>query len=188
MEAILRSPDNRVQGFVAPGHVCAVMGYREYEQVAERHRVPMVVTGFEPLDLLQGIYMTIQALEQARHGVENQYARAVTRDGNVAAREVMDEVFEVCDRKWRGLGPIPASGLRLSPRFAEFDAEARFDVGRVTACESSLCVAGDILTGKTKPRQCPAFGTLCNPEHPLGAPMVSSEGACAAYYHYARSA
>ncbi len=187
MEAILGSPDNRVQGFVAPGHVCAVMGYRDYEPIAERYRVPMVVTGFEPLDLLQGIYMTLQALEQGRYGVENQYARAVTRDGNVAARELVDRVFEVCDRKWRGIGPIPESGLRLRPEFEEFDAEKRFEVEGVTACESSLCVAGDIMKGNRKPRQCPVFGTLCNPEHPLGAPMVSSEGACAAYYHYARS-
>ena len=187
MEAILGSPDNRVQGFVAPGHVCAVMGYRDYEPIATRHRVPMVVTGFEPLDLLQGIYMTLQALEEGRSGVENQYARAVTRDGNVGARELVDRVFEVCDRKWRGIGPIPGSGLRLRPEFAGFDAETRFEVGGVTACESSLCVAGDIMKGKKKPRQCPAFGTLCNPEHPLGAPMVSSEGACAAYYQYART-
>ena len=187
MEAILRSPDNRVQGFVAPGHVCAVMGYREYEPIAETHRVPMVVTGFEPLDLLQGIYMTLKALEEGRFGLENQYARAVARDGNRAARELVDHVFEVCDRKWRGIGPIPDSGLRLRPLYAEFDAERRFEVEHVATCESSLCIAGEILKGKRKPRQCPAFATMCNPEHPLGAPMVSSEGACAAYYQFARS-
>lgn len=187
IEAILRSPDNRVQGFVAPGHVCAVMGYREYEPIALRHRVPMVVTGFEPLDLLQGIYMTLQALEKGRFGVENQYARAVTRDGNTAARDLVDRIFEVCDRQWRGIGPIPGSGYRLRPEYAAFDAETRFDVADVTACESSLCISGDILKGKKKPPECPAFGTRCTPERPIGAPMVSSEGACAAYYHYARS-
>lgn len=187
IEAILRAPDNRVQGFVAPGHVCAVMGYREYEPIALRHRVPMVVTGFEPLDLLQGIHMTLLALEQGRFGVENQYARAVGREGNVAARDLVERVFEVCDRSWRGIGTIPGSGYRLRPEFAAFDAERRFDVADVTACESSLCIAGDIMKGKKKPRLCPAFGTLCTPERPIGAPMVSSEGACAAYYHYARS-
>lgn len=187
IEAILSSPDNLVQGFVAPGHVCAVMGYREYEPIAERYRVPMVVSGFEPLDLLQGIYMTLVALEQGRHGVENQYARAVAREGNRAARDLVDHVFEVCDRQWRGIGLIPGSGYRLRSEFAAFDAERRFEVAGVTACESSLCVAGDIMKGKIKPRQCPAFGTLCTPERPIGAPMVSSEGACAAYYQYARS-
>ena len=187
IEAILRAPDNRVQGFVAPGHVCAVMGYREYEPIALRHRVPMVVTGFEPLDLLQGIHMTLLALEQGRFGVENQYARAVAREGNTAARDLVERVFEVCDRPWRGIGTIPGSGYRLRPEFAAYDAETRFDVADVTACESSLCIAGDIMKGKKKPRLCPAFGTLCTPERPIGAPMVSSEGACAAYYHYARS-
>ena len=187
IEAILRAPDNRVQGFVAPGHVCAVMGYREYEPIAKRHRVPMVVTGFEPLDLLQGIHMTLLALEQGRFGVENQYARAVGREGNPAARELVERVFEICDRPWRGIGTIPGSGYRLRPEFAAFDAERLFDVADVTACESSLCIAGDIMKGKKKPRLCPAFGTLCTPERPIGAPMVSSEGACAAYYHYARS-
>lgn len=187
IEAILRSPDNRVEGFVAPGHVCAVMGYREYEPIAVRHRVPMVVTGFEPLDLLQGIYMTLLALEQGRFGVENQYARAVTRAGNLAARDLVDRVFEVCDRQWRGIGMIPGSGYRLRPEFAAFDAEKRFEVADVTACESSLCISGDIMRGKKKPRQCPEFGSRCTPERPIGAPMVSSEGACAAYYHYARS-
>jgi len=187
IEAILTSPDNRVQGFVAPGHVCAVMGFREYEPIALRHGVPMVVTGFEPLDLLQGIYMTLLALEGGRFGVENQYARAVTRDGNMAARDLVERVFEVCDRPWRGIGMIPGSGYRLRPEFAAFDAEKRFEVADVTACESSLCIAGDIMKGRKKPRQCPAFGSLCTPERPIGAPMVSSEGACAAYYHYART-
>jgi hydrogenase expression/formation protein HypD len=187
MEAILSAPDNQVQAFLAAGHVCTVMGYREYEPLAERYRVPIVVTGFEPVDLLQGIYMALQALEEGRWGVENQYARAVTREGNRTAQELMAQVFEVCDRSWRGIGVIPASGYRLRPEFAEFDAEARFGVGDVHAQESPLCIAGQILRGQMKPHQCSAFGTLCTPEHPLGAPMVSAEGACAAYYAYRRA-
>ncbi len=184
--ALLSSPHNLVQGFLAAGHVCAVMGYWEYEPLAEQHRTPIVVTGFEPLDLLQGIYMTLKALEEGRWGVENQYVRAVTRAGNLPAQRLLGEVFEVCDRAWRGIGVIPASGLALRPQFARFDAEARFDVTDVTAQESEVCIAGEIMQGLKKPHQCPAFGTLCTPEHPVGAPMVSSEGACAAYYHYGR--
>jgi hydrogenase expression/formation protein HypD len=192
MEAILGSPDpaspgaHRVQAFLAAGHVCAVMGTREYEPIAERYRVPIVVTGFEPLDLLQGVTLAVRALEQGRFGVENQYARAVTRDGNQPARAVMGEVFTVCDRAWRGIGVIPASGYALAPAYERFDAAKRFDVGAITAVESPLCIAGDVLRGLKKPHQCPAFGTQCTPEHPLGAPMVSSEGACAAYHRYAR--
>lgn len=186
MEALLSAPDNNVQGFIAAGHVCAVMGYWQYEPLAERHRVPMVVTGFEPLDLLQGIHMALSALEQGRWGVENQYARAVTREGNVAARRLIEEVFEVCDRPWRGVGTIPGSGLRLRPRYGSFDAERRFDVGSIVARESEQCIAGAILRGQRKPGDCSAFGNACTPEHPLGAPMVSSEGACAAYYHFGR--
>jgi hydrogenase expression/formation protein HypD len=186
MEAILSSPANTVQGFLAAGHVCTVMGYWEYEPIAARYRIPIVVTGFEPLDLLQGIYMTVRALEEGRAGVENQYSRAVTRAGNVAAQRLIDQVFEVSDRKWRGLGLIPLSGYRLRPEFARFDAEQRFGVADVVAPESPVCIAGQILQGLRKPHDCPAFGTLCTPEHPLGAPMVSSEGACAAYYQYAR--
>ncbi len=186
MEAILGSPDNQVQGFLAAGHVCTVMGYWEYEPIAERYRVPIVVTGFEPLDLLQGIYMTLTALEEGRTGVENQYTRAVTREGNRAAQRLVGQVFEVCDRAWRGIGTIPASGYRLRPEFAAFDAEQRFGVAGVTAQESPLCIAGQILRGLKKPHECSAFGTVCKPEHPLGAPMVSSEGACAAYYQYGR--
>lgn len=186
IEAILESPDNRVQGFVAPGHVCAVMGTRAYEPIARRHRVPMVVTGFEPLDLLQGIHMTLAALEEGRFGVENQYARAVRPDGNRPARNLVEQVFEVCDRPWRGIGSIPRSGLRLRAEYARYDAERRFDLEAVTAAEPSICISGDIMRGRRKPHECPAFGSLCNPEHPLGAPMVSSEGACAAYYQYGR--
>ncbi len=186
MEAILSAPDNMVQGFLAAGHVCAVMGYWEYGPLAEKHRLPIVVTGFEPLDLLQGIYMLLSMLEDGRWGVENQYARAVTQYGNVAAQQLVQRVFEVTDRQWRGIGSIPTSGYRLRPEFARFDAEQRFDVADLSAHESPLCIAGEILRGLKKPHQCPVFGTRCTPEHPLGAPMVSSEGACAAYYQYGR--
>ena len=186
MESILGAPDNRVQGFLAAGHVCAVMGTTEYEPIAQRHRVPIVVTGFEPLDLLQGVYLAVRALEEGRVGVENQYARAVTREGNRPAQALMGEVFEVCDRAWRGIGVIPRSGFALRSAYARYDAVKRFDVGAVTAQESPLCIAGQIMQGLKKPHDCSAFGTLCTPEHPLGAPMVSSEGACAAYYQYAR--
>ena len=187
MEAILGSPSNRVQGFLAAGHVCAVMGYWEYEPLALRYQIPIVVTGFEPLDLLHGIHLTIRALEQGRIGVENQYSRAVTRDGNRAAQQLLSEVFETCDRKWRGIGSIPASGYRLRPAYAAFDAEKRFAVDAITADESPLCIAGEILRGLKKPHQCSAFGGRCTPERPLGAPMVSAEGACAAYFRYARA-
>jgi hydrogenase expression/formation protein HypD len=186
MQALLGAPDNRVQAFLAAGHVCAVMGYREYEPIAARHRVPIVVTGFEPLDLLHGIYLAVTALEEGRVGVENQYARAVSREGNLPAQKLLGEVFEVCDRAWRGIGVIPGSGWRLRPEFAHYDAERRFDVGGVSAQESPLCIAGAILTGHQRPHDCSAFGGKCTPEHPLGAPMVSSEGACAAYYQYGR--
>lgn len=188
MQAILASSDNRVQAFLAAGHVCTVMGTREYEPIAEQYRIPIVVTGFEPLDLLQGLYMALRALEEGRWGVEIQYSRSVTRDGNVAAQQLMHQVFEVCDRQWRGIGLIPASGYRLRASWAEFDAEQRFDLSGVTAQESPICIAGQILQGLKKPPQCSAFGTQCTPEHPLGAPMVSSEGACAAYYQYGQHA
>jgi hydrogenase expression/formation protein HypD len=186
MEALLSSPDNLVQGFLAAGHVCTVMGYWEYEPLAERFRIPIVVTGFEPLDLLQGIYMTVAALEEGRWGVENQYSRSVTRQGNRAAQEVLRRVFDVCDRDWRGIGAIPASGYRLRDELERFDAERRFDIAAVTARESPECIAGAILQGLRKPHECTAFGVRCTPERPLGAPMVSSEGACAAYYQYGR--
>ena len=185
MEAILGAEDNRVQAFLAAGHVCAVMGYWEYEPLAEKYRVPMVVTGFEPLDLLQGILMAVEMLEEGRWGVENQYARAVERDGNQPAQELVSRIFETSDRIWRGIGEIPTSGLCIREEFRAFDALERFGVGHVSAEEPSECIAGEILRGLRKPGDCPAFGTRCTPENPLGAPMVSSEGACAAYYHYA---
>jgi hydrogenase expression/formation protein HypD len=188
MEALLGAADNRVQGFLAAGHVCTVMGYEEYFPIATRHQVPIVVTGFEPLDLAQGVHMAIDMLESGRVGVENQYTRSVTREGNRPARKLLGEVFEVCDRAWRGIGVIPGSGYRLAPAYARFDAERRFEVTGVTATESPLCIAGEIMRGLKRPHQCVAFGGKCTPEHPLGAPMVSSEGACAAYYQYKRSA
>jgi hydrogenase expression/formation protein HypD len=184
IEAILSAPGNEVQGFLAPGHVCTVMGYWEYEPIAERHRVPIVVTGFEPLDILRGLYATLKALEERRWEVENQYARSVRRDGNVQAQQLIQQVFEVTDRAWRGIGVLPRSGLRLREEYAGFDAELRFDVAEMAVEESPECIAGLILQGRKKPPECPAFGTRCTPEHPLGAPMVSSEGACAAYYRY----
>jgi hydrogenase expression/formation protein HypD len=188
MHAILGSPHNRVQGFLAAGHVCTVMGYHEYEPIAARYRVPIVVTGFEPLDLVQGIRLTVEQLETGRAEVENAYTRAVTREGNAAAQQVISQVFEVCDRNWRGIGRIPASGWRLRPEYAEFDAELRFDVQALRSEESPLCIAGQILQGLRRPADCGAFGGQCTPEHPLGATMVSSEGACAAYYRYGRGA
>lgn len=184
IEAILSSPGNRVQGFLAAGHVCTVMGYDEYIPLAERYRTPIVVTGFEPVDILQGILMTVRQLEEGRAEVENQYARIVRREGNPAARAVIGEVYTVTDRAWRGIGIIPQSGYRLRPSYAAFDAELRFEVGDLVAHESPLCIAGSVLQGLRKPHECPAFGTTCTPEHPLGAPMVSSEGACAAYHRY----
>ena len=163
------------------------MGTSEYEPLAARYRLPMVVTGFEPLDLLQGIHMAVSALEEGRFGVENQYTRTVTAEGNRPAQAVLAEIFEPCDRAWRGIGVIPKSGYRLRPAYAAFDAAARFDVRDITADEPKECIAGEILQGRKKPSECAAFGTRCTPEHPLGAPMVSSEGACAAYYLYARA-
>jgi len=186
MHAILSSPTNRVQGFLAAGHVCTVMGYEEYIPIAQQYRVPIVVTGFEPLDILQGIAMTIRQLESGRSEVENQYTRAVKREGNVPARRLIEQVFQVSDRTWRGVGVIPRSGYRLRPEFARYDAERLFDVGHVSTRESPLCIAGEILQGIRKPHECVAFGRECTPEHPLGAPMVSSEGACAAYYQHRR--
>lgn len=186
MHAILSSPGNRVQGFLAAGHVCAVMGYWEYPPIAAEYGVPITVTGFEPLDIVQGISATVMALEEGRVGVENAYARAVSFEGNKPAQATIDQVFVPCDRQWRGIGMIPMSGWRIRPEFSAFDAEARFDVSHVVAKESPLCIAGQILQGKAKPNECSAFGKECAPEHPLGATMVSSEGACAAYYRYGR--
>ncbi len=188
MEAILSAPDNRVQAFLAAGHVCTVMGYWEYEPIAPRYHVPIVVTGFEPLDLLQGIYMAVDALESGRCDVENQYSRLVTREGNRNAQRLLSEVFETTDRQWRGIGTIPMSGYRLREEYAAFDAERRFGVANIAAAESAVCIAGEILRGLKKPHQCSAFGHTCTPDHPLGAPMVSSEGACAAYFTYGRTA
>ncbi len=182
MEAILASPANQVQAFLAAGHVCAVMGWTEYEPIAERYRVPIVVTGFEPLDLLEGILMAIRQLEEGRHEVENQYARAVRREGNRAAQDVILRVFEVGDRNWRGIGEIPASGYRLRPEFAAFDAERRFAVDEIRTREHPACISGAILQGAKTPLDCTAYGVLCTPQRPLGAPMVSSEGTCAAFH------
>lgn len=185
--AILSDPDNRVQAFLAAGHVCAVTGYADYEPLAAKFHVPMVVTGFEPLDILQGIYMTIAQLEQGRAEVENQYTRVVRREGNLSAIRMIEQVLMPVDRAWRGLGVIPSSGLGLRPEYAEFDADRRFGLTGYTAEEPSVCISGLILQGRKKPHDCPAFGTACTPEHPLGATMVSSEGACAAYYRYRRT-
>jgi hydrogenase expression/formation protein HypD len=186
MTAILASPTNRVQGFLGAGHVCTVMGYEEYEPLAERFNVPIVITGFEPLDLLEGVYRCVRMLEEGRRGVENQYARAVRREGNAAALKLIRDVFDVADRKWRGIGTIPESGFRLSEAYREFDAEDRFAVAGVSVPESNVCISGQILQGLKKPHECSAFGKTCTPENPLGATMVSSEGACAAYYNYGR--
>jgi hydrogenase expression/formation protein HypD len=186
MAAILQAPGNRVQAFLGPGHVCAVMGYREYEALCARYRVPIVITGFEPVDLLEGILMAVRQLEEGRAEVENQYARAVSRDGNRAARDVVAEVFEVGDRKWRGVGAIPKSGYRVRYEYRAHDAEKLFEVEDIATCEPEICISGAILRGLRKPSDCPAFGRACTPEHPLGATMVSAEGACAAYYQYGR--
>jgi len=183
---LLESPGNRVQGFIAPGHVCTVMGYSEYEELAQQYRVPFVVAGFEPLDLLEGIRMLVAQLEEGRAEVENQYVRSVTRKGNEAARHRMFEVFEVADRKWRGIGEIAQSGYRLRAEYAAFDAEKLFGVETTRAEEPPECIAALVLQGLKKPVDCPMFGTGCTPEKPMGAPMVSSEGACAAYHRYRR--
>jgi hydrogenase expression/formation protein HypD len=183
---LLESPANRVQGFIAPGHVCAVMGYWEYEALSKQYRVPIVVGGFEPVDLIEAIAMLVAQLEEGRAEAENQYARAVTLEGNRIAQKVLREVFEVTDRKWRGIGAIPQSGFRLRPEFAEYDAERIFGLADATVEEPAECIAAQVLQGLRKPVDCPAFGVRCTPENPLGAPMVSAEGACAAYYQYRR--
>lgn len=186
MNAILSDPSCRVRGFLLAGHVCTVMGYHEYEPLLEKFRIPMVVTGFEPLDLAHGILQAVRLLETGRAEIANAYSRAVNRTGNRQAQDVILKVFEECDRKWRGIGTIPLSGWRLRPEFDEFNAEVRFEVQGIEAHESPLCIAGQVLQGLSKPHDCPAFGRECIPENPLGATMVSSEGACAAYYRYAR--
>ncbi len=187
MEAILSSPSNLVQGFLAAGHVCTVMGFEEYVPVALKYRVPVVVTGFEPVDILQGVLMCVRQLEEGRAEVENQYARSVRREGNRPAQKLIAEVFRAVPRKWRGVGEIPQSGLALSEAYADFDAETRFHLKGVTADEPPECISGLIMQGVKKPFECPAFGARCTPERPLGAPMVSSEGACAAYHRYRRA-
>jgi len=187
MEAILSSPRNRVQGFLAAGHVCSIMGYTEYEPLAARYRVPIVVTGFEPLDVFQGIAMCVAQLETGRAKVENQYARSVQREGNQPAQQLIRDVFQVVRRRWRGVGEIPQSGLGLRETYADFDAERRFGPATLGPDISSECLSGLVLQGVLKPHECPAFATRCTPERPLGAPMVSSEGACAAYYRYRRT-
>jgi hydrogenase expression/formation protein HypD len=187
IRAIMMSPRNRVQAFLAAGHVCSVMGTWQYPPLAREFRVPIVVTGFEPLDLLEGIRRTVAQLEAGRHELENAYARVVSERGNEAAQKVLAEVFAPVDRTWRGIGTIPVSGWRLADAFALFDAEKRFDLGGITAAESPLCKSGEVLQGAIKPSQCPAFGKECTPRTPLGATMVSSEGACAAYYHAGRT-
>lgn len=186
ISAIMESETCRVQAFLAAGHVCSVMGWTEYPELAEKYRVPIVVTGFEPLDLLEGIRLTVRQLESGRHEVENAYPRAVSKDGNPAAKAMLEDVFTRTDRTWRGIGMIPGSGWRLSERYAEFDAEHRFDVHGIHTEESTLCRSGEVLQGLIKPHECAAFGKQCTPRNPLGATMVSSEGACAAYYLYRR--
>jgi hydrogenase expression/formation protein HypD len=184
--AILQAPGNRVQGFLGPGHVCAIMGTREYEALAAHYGVPIVITGFEPIDLLEGILMAVAQLERGTALVENQYARAVSNDGNTTARDLILEVFEVGDRKWRGVGSIPKSGYKLRYEYRDHDAERLFEVDEIVTQESTLCISGLVLRGLKKPCDCPAFGKDCTPQHPLGATMVSAEGACAAYYRYGR--
>ena len=186
IRSLLGLSRNRVQGFIGPGHVCTVMGYREYEELVREFRVPIVVGGFEPVDLLEAILMLVTQLEQGRAEVENQYVRSVTYQGNVHAQKVLAEVFEACDRKWRGIGGIPQSGLGLREQYADFDADRLFGTEGVTAAEPPECISAEVLQGLKKPTDCPAFAIRCTPENPMGAPMVSSEGACAAYYQYRR--
>jgi hydrogenase expression/formation protein HypD len=186
IEAILSAPGHSIDGFLLAGHVCSVMGYWEYPPIAERYRVPLVVTGFEPLDLLEGIRRTVIQLEAGRHEVENAYERMVTFKGNEAAQKLLAEVFEVTDRAWRGIGVIPNSGWKLRAAYRDYDAEERFHISGIRTVESPLCRSGDVLRGILKPADCPAFGKECTPRHPLGATMVSTEGACAAYYNYGR--
>ena len=186
MEALLSSPNCRVQGFLAAGHVCTVMGFEEYPPIAAKYHVPIVVTGFEPLDILQGVLMVVQQLESGRAEVENQYTRSVRREGNRPAQELLRKVFKVVPRKWRGVGEIPQSGLGMNDAYAAFDAEKKFGLAGHRVEEPTECLSGLVLQGQIKPHECPAFGTKCTPDHPLGATMVSSEGACAAYYRYRR--
>ncbi len=185
MEVLLSDPYCQIQGFLSAGHVCTVMGYHEYEPIAEKYKIPIVVTGFEPVDLLLGIKECVRMLEDGKYGVQNAYTRSVRREGNVPAQQLMKEIFEVCDQHWRGLGSIPRSGLRLKSDYADYDAEKKFHlIPEKNEEEQTVCIAGEILQGKKKPTDCPAFATICTPENPIGAPMVSNEGACSAYYQY----
>ena len=187
MEAILSDDQNKIDAFLAAGHVCTIMGMEEYYPVAEKYKTPIVVTGFEPVDLLQGILMAVQQLENGEYKVTNQYARYVQREGNIMAQDTINEVFTVSDRIWRGIGPIAQSGYEVNEQYKKFNARLKFNIDLPVAQENAACISGDIMKGLKKPKQCPNFGTKCKPEHPLGAPMVSSEGACAAYYHYAQA-
>ena len=186
ISALMEDPETQVEGFIAPGHVCTVMGYEEYELLANKYQIPFVIAGFEPLDLLQGMWMLVDLLESGKVEVLNQYVRSVRREGNKTARALMEQVLEKCDMNWRGIGPIPQSGLRLKPEYDAWNAETKFHVNSITAAESPICIAGAVLQGKKKPRECPAFGITCTPENPMGAPMVSNEGACAAYHSFRR--
>jgi len=188
IRALMVSQTNRVQGFIAPGHVCTVMGCKEYEDLVRDFRVPIVVGGFEPVDLLQAVLMLVRQLEAGEAKLENQYVRSVNYQGNVAAQQIMTEVFEIADQKWRGIGVIPQSGLRLRQEYAALDAARAFDLGEIAVDEPAECISAQVLQGLKKPTDCLAFGMRCTPENPLGAPMVSTEGACAAYYHYRRHA
>ncbi|MFM8361124.1 MAG: hydrogenase formation protein HypD [Haliscomenobacter sp.] len=187
IEAVMNDPDSNIQGFLAAGHVCTIMGIGEYYPLAERYRIPLVVTGFEPVDLAQGILMTVRQLEQGRHELENQYSRVVRAEGNPEARKVIEQVFRITDREWRGIGVIPMSGYEMRPEYADYDANIKFKVNIEKVPENAECIAGQILKGIKKPHECPQFGKGCTPQMPLGAPMVSSEGACAAYYHFSRA-
>ncbi len=184
MEAILGDPENQIDAFLAAGHVCTIMGTEEYYPVVEKYKTPVVITGFEPVDLLQGILMAVQQLEKGEYKLENQYTRYVQREGNRMAIQTMEQVFEVSDRMWRGIGTIPQSGYEVNDRYKQYNSRVKFRIDIPTALENPSCISGDIMKGLKKPFQCPNFGSHCKPEHPLGAPMVSSEGACAAYYHY----
>jgi hydrogenase expression/formation protein HypD len=186
IEVLLSSKNTKIQGFLAAGHVCTIMGYEEYFSIAEKYDVPIVVTGFEPIDILQGILLTVKQLEAGKIEVQNQYSRVVTKEGNLAAKKLLEDVFERTDRKWRGIGLIPLSGFKLRDEYYEFDAEKIFKVEDIITEESPLCIAGEVLQGIKKPLECSAFGKECTPERPLGAPMVSTEGACAAYFHYGK--
>jgi len=186
IEAIMSSGVSKVQGFLAAGHVCTVMGFHEYIPLVEKYKIPIVVTGFEPVDLLHGIFMIISQLEESRADVENQYSRVVQKDGNIPAQNLLKDIFQIVNRKWRGIGTIPKSGYSLKEKYTQFDAEKIFDVEYIQTLESEECIAGEVLQGLKRPVECSAFGKTCTPEHPIGAPMVSAEGACAAYFHYGK--